>query len=254
MTGYRGATVKTLAKALSVLECFTRETPELGVTAISNRLGLHKSNVHNILSTFEHCGYIERNEQGGKYRLGYKILELSHVINLNLGLHKVVVPFMKALADEVGETVYFAVPKDEMIIYLDGAYPSSSFAIRSMMGEKAEMYCTSLGKAMLAFLPPDKAAIAINRQSMAAFTDTTITDVMALIQELDSVRVRGYSIDNMEHELGIRCVGVPVFSRDGALVGALSISGPSPRITDEAIERYALRLKTIAQQISVHLQ
>lgn len=245
--------VKSLAKALDVLECFSREAPELGVTEISRRLNLNKSNVHNILTTFEQCGYIERNEEKNKYKLGLKILELSHIINSNLGLHKVVMPFMNSLADEVNETVYFAVPKEGKVIYLEGAYPPSVFSVRSMMGEKAEMYCTAIGKAILAFLPPNEAARALSRQSMAECTPNTITDIAALTHELDRIRAKGYSIDNMEHEHGIKCVGVPVFNRDGALAGGMSISGPSPRFDPDTVEAYARKLQILAQQISVRI-
>lgn len=250
---YEETKVKSLAKALNVLECFTLQTPELGITEISNRLGLYKSNVHSIVSTFEQRGYLERNDQTNKYRLSFKILELSYVVNSNLGLHKIVMPFMQSLSDEVNETVYFAVPKDGAIIYLDGAYPATSFAMRAMAGEKAEMYCTSLGKAILAFLPANEAARALSKQSMLRYTSTTITDIETLSKELDVIRRRGYSIDNMEHEFGIRCVGVPIFNHEGVLAGAMSISGPSPRLEDPVIEEYARKLIMIAQQISVRL-
>ncbi len=245
--------VKSLAKALRVLECFTAKTPELGITEISDQLGLCKSNVHNIVSTFEQSGYLERDERTSKYRLGLKVLELSYIINFNLGLHKVLKPFMQALADEVGETVFFAIPNEGRIIYLEGAYPVSSLAVRSILGEQAEMYCTSLGKAILAFLPPGEASRAMSRQSLRSFTAQTITDIASLTRELDRIRRQGYSIDNMEHEHGVCCVGVPVFDRNGNLVGAMSITGPSPRFEKEAIQNYAAKLIMIAQQISVRL-
>lgn len=245
--------VKSLQKALSVLECFTVKTPELGITELSEKLGLYKSNVHNLISTFEKCGYVEKNPVNNKYRLSFKILELAYVINSNLGLHGIIHPYMSSLSAEVNEVVYFALPKGGMIIYLEGAYPSSSYAARSMIGETAEMYCTSLGKAILAFLPPNEASIAINEQSMTVFTPNTIASHDALINELEVVRNRGYSIDNMEHEFGIKCVGVPVFRRNGTLLGAMSISGPSPRFDDQVIEAYASKLRRCSQQISLRL-
>ncbi|MFD0717242.1 IclR family transcriptional regulator [Paenibacillus sp. GCM10027626] len=242
--------VKTLKKALDILECFSVSTPELGISEISERLGLYKSNVHNIISTFEQCGYIERNEENGKYRLGTKILELSYIINSNLGLHNAIHPPMSALSGEVNEVVYFAVPKGARIMYLEGVYPVNSFSARSMVGETAEMYCTSIGKAILAFLPPDQAIRAISEQSMQRHTPNTITDRSALLDELELTRKRGYSIDNMEHEFGIKCVGVPVFKRDGSLLGAMSISGPSLRVEDR-IEEYAEKLHAFSQKISL---
>lgn len=242
--------VKTLKKALDILECFSVTTPELGISEISDRLGLYKSNVHNIITTFEQCGYIEKNEETGKYRLSTKILELSYIINTNMGLHNAIHPPMSALSSEVNEVVYFAVPKGSRILYLEGVYPVNSFSARSMVGETAEMYCTSIGKAILAYLQPDQAIRAISEQSMQRHTPTTITDRTALLDELDITRKRGYSIDNMEHEFGIMCVGVPVFKRDGSLVGAMSISGPSLRM-ENRIEEYAEKLHSFSQRISL---
>lgn len=247
------AKVKTLKKALDVLESFSVSSPELGISEISEKLGLYKSNVHNLISTFEQCGYIERNPESGKYRLGMKILELAFIINSNLGLHNVIHSPMSELSTDVNEVVYFAVPQDSHILYLEGVYPANSYSIRSMTGETAEMYCTSLGKAILAYLPPDKAIKAISEQSMATHTPNTITDRQALLNELDLIRRRGYSIDNMEHEFGIKCIGIPVFKRDGSLLGAMSISGPSLRFDDGTIEEYAIKLKNCSQKISLRI-
>ncbi len=245
--------VKSLKKALDLLECFTVRTPELGITELSDRLGLYKSNVHNIISTFEKSGYIEKNPDNSKYRLGMKILELSYIINSSLGLHKIVHPFISALSNEVNEVVYFAIPKDPLILYLEGVYPSYSYSARSMVGETAEMYCTSLGKAILAHLPEERRIRAIEEQSMTEFTPTTIVDRQVLLQELEHIRQTGYSIDNMEHEFGIKCLGMPVFHRDGSLLGAISISGPSLRIDDTAVERYVQLLLNCAHEISQRL-
>lgn len=242
--------VKSLKKALDILNCFSTQKPELGITEISEQLNLYKSNVHNIIQTFEQCGYVEKNPENNKYHLGMKILELSYIINSNLGIHKIFYPYMSSLSNELNEVLYFAVPQGNRILYLEGTYPTASYSARSMVGETAEMYCTSLGKAILAFLHPDQQEKVIYSQSMKAFTRNTIVDFNKLQEELSLVKKRGYSLDNMEHELGIRCIGVPVYRRDGSLIGAISISGPSPRITDDVIETYADKLKICSEEIS----
>jgi DNA-binding IclR family transcriptional regulator len=243
--------VKSLYKALTILECFTTENPEVGITEISEKLDLNKSNVYNIISTFEYCGYIQKNPKSNKYQLGVRILELSRVINSHLGFGEVVNPVIKQLAEEINEVVYFAIPKDHKVLYIEGAYPSAFLHVRTMLGETAEMYCTSLGKAMLAFMPADISVRIIGKQSMTAFTPNTITERRVLINELNDIRKKGYSIDNMEHEFGIKCVGVPVFNREAELVGAISISGPSLRFNEQAISDYAGRLTACAQIISM---
>ena len=247
------AKVKSLAKALRVLECFSVKEPELGITELSQRLGLNKSNVHNIISTFEKNGYIEQNPETNKYHLGLKILELSRVISAHLGLSSIVGPLIRPLADELGEVIYFAIPKNPKVLYLDGAYPLQTLNPRSMQGETAEMYCTALGKVMLAYMPADEVTQCLAQQSMKAFTPYTITDREALIMDLEQIRAKGYSIDNMEHSFGIKCVGVPVFKSNGQLLGALSISGPSLRFDDKIIPEYASKLTTCSQTISMRL-
>lgn len=247
------AKVKSLYKALQVLECFSVEQPELGITQISDALGLYKSNVHNILTTFEQCGYIEKNPETNKYRLGFKILELSYILNSNLGLHNIVNPIISALSSELNEIVYFAIPRDGKVFYLDGAYPNAAFPVRSMMGETADMFCTALGKVMLAFSPDEEQEALLQMQTVRSFTPNTITDMDMLRIELAAIRNQGYSIDNMEHEYGIKCVSVPIFNRDQSLFGAVSASGPSLRMSNETIGAYAKILQEYSQRITARL-
>jgi len=105
--------VKSLYKAIKILECFSEKKPELGITEISQQVGLYKSNVHNIISTFEALGYVESNPDNGKYRLGTKILELAHVISSNISFRRIVLPYMHEIANQTNETVYLGIPNEE---------------------------------------------------------------------------------------------------------------------------------------------
>lgn len=244
--------VKSLSKALRVLECFSTATPELGITEISERLGLYKSNVHNIVDTFAKNGYLERNPDTEKYRLGMKMLAFSHIVTSSLGFKEAAMPHMQQLADESREMVYLAMPDSLEVIYIHAVCPSSKLLLRSIPGVKAPMYCTGIGKAMLAQLPGE-AVEAIIAKGLQPFTDHTITEGAALREELDRIRTRGYAIDNMEHEFGIKCVGMPVLSKRGQLVAGISISGPSLRFTEEQELYYAQRLKEVALKIQEKL-
>ncbi len=240
--------VKSLYKALRILDCFKPDTPELGITEISEQLGLYKSNVHNIVDTFVKAGYLEQNPENGKYRLGLKILELGNVISSNINFRKIIVPYMQQLADETKETVYLGIPSETEVIYLDSASPKNQLSTRSMLGVKAPLYCTGIGKAMLAFMP-EETADAVSAKGLKKYTDQTITDRQALLDELALIRSRGYSTDNMEHEFGIKCVGMPVRGRKGQVIAGISISGPSLRFGDEQIVFYAAKLKGIVASI-----
>ncbi|MEF3308653.1 IclR family transcriptional regulator [Paenibacillus sp. GYB004] len=242
---------KTLFKALQVLDCFTATTPELGVTEISERLGLYKSNVHNIMDTFVKAGYIKKNPDNGKYRLTLKVLQLGHVVSSNISFRKTVQPHMQELADATGETIFLAIPgEDAEVVYLDSSSPRNLMTVKSVMGIKAPLYCTGIGKAMLAYLPREVVDTVIGR-GLASITDNTITDPGALLDELNTIRLRGYAIDNMEHQFGIKCVGMPIRSRKGDVVAGLSISGPSLRFDEQTIEEHVRRLAAVIAVLEI---
>ena len=240
--------VKSLQKALEILNCFIVK-PKLGVTEISEMLGLNKSNVHNILSTFKEINYLEQDEETGKYQLGVGIFALCQSVGDRFNVRKIVMPFMQEIADQTGEMVYLAVPHEDEVIYLDAMYPVESFNLmRVILCERAQMYCTGIGKAVLAFLPEMVRDAYINKE-LTAYTEHTITDRDELMEELRRTRERGYSVDNMEHEFGVKCVGMPIFNRKGAVEAAISVSGPSLRFSEERIEEIAGILKTYVEKI-----
>lgn len=242
--------VKSLEKALKVLECFSPRQPELGIAQIAETLGLYKGNVHNIVSTFEQMGYLEQNPLNKKYRLGMKLLQFTYTINSNLSYQNFVYDVISEIAAELSCRVYFAVPLDNKVFYLNNAHYPTKFHVtpyRIIIGETAPMHCTSLGKAMLAFMNAEerKEVLSIPR---VKFTRSTIVDENELLAELNSIRERGYAIDDSEHEIGIKCLGVPVIVR-GNVVAALSVSMSSPEFDDNLIPKYYGALAKAANEI-----
>lgn len=224
-----GAKVKSLAKALKLLECFKADCPELGITQLSHMLELNKSNVSNIVSTFEQAGYLEQNPQTGRYRLGLKLLEFSFIINEKLGYQRMFHDVMQGLSRKLNAITYFAIYRRQQVFYLCNSYPPEeayNYPFRNIMGECAPLYCTSLGKAMLAYLSTDCFEKYLKLERVP-YTDHTIVEEEALRKEIALTRQRGYSLDNQEHEYGVRCIGVPIFNTDNTLLGALSVSSPS---------------------------
>lgn len=228
--------VKSLAKALHVLECFTLQEPELGVTELAERMGVTKSNIHNILSTFQQLGYIRRLPNG-RYTLGLKMLEYAFIINQNLGYPQAVYDIMVETAARTDEIVYFGLPYGMDVLYLYVVHPASRFGTlpyRDILGEKAPLCSTGIGKAILAFLPEEEWPSRIPGQPRK-FTPNTITDRESIIAELHRTRRRGYSTDDMERDMNVRCVGVPVYNKSGQLVAGMSTSGPISTMTDEKL-------------------
>ena len=149
---------------------------------------------------------------------------------------------MDMLAEQTGENIFFAVPKDTNVLYIEASTPAASMQSISISGVTAPMYCTGIGKAMLAESGETVIHDAISKP-LVSYTQYTIVAPEQLLEELETVRKNGYAIDNMEHEFGVKCVGVPII-KNKKLVGGLSISGPSLRFSDEKIEEYARLLKS----------
>lgn len=236
--------VKSLAKAMKVLECFSIKTPELGITEIAEMVELQKSTVHNIITTFQQMGYVAQNPQTGKYYLGLRCLHFGYIINNHLGLRQLFLPYLTRIAREAGETCYLGIPNGTDVLYIESASPAGITTTRAILGERAPLYCTGLGKAMLAHMPSDAVKECL-AQPLEPFTDSTITQPQALLDDLALTRERGYSTDNMEHEYGIRCVAVPVLGNDQRVIAAVSVSGPSLRFGPEDICRNARIIKEI---------
>lgn len=239
--------VKSLFKALTLLDCFTPEHPERGIKELAEAAGMLKSSVCNVMQTFVLCGVAEK-VGNGRYRLGNKILALANVLMANNEAHKRIKPFMDALAEKCNETVYYAIPSGIEVIYIESANPKSMPFVRNVVGIKAEMYCTGIGKAMLAYMG-EELLERVGAAGLKAYTPYTITNAVALRSDMEETRRRGYAVDNMEHEYGIRCVGVPLRNRGGEVVGGMSISGPSLRIMDDKLLHFAERLQKAAAEI-----
>lgn len=240
--------VKSLDKALRILDCFSQNEPELGITELSRRFSLYKSNVHNIVSTFEENGFLEKDKATGKYRLGLKIMRLAHVVSSTRGVHSVVSRCVSELSAALDEIVYFGIPYNEQVMYMEGAFPEKIYNLRWVAGMTAPLTCTGIGKAILAFAD-ERTIDAVLERPLERFTDHTITDKDVLCAELLRIRERGFSVDNMEHEFGVKCVGVPVFNRNDELLGALSTTGPSLRFSDDRLEVLVERLKETSTRI-----
>jgi len=240
--------VKSLQKAMEILNCFTRKQP-LGVTEISEMLGLYKSNVHNVLTTFKALEYLEQDEESGKYRLGSSVFYLCRALGDSFGILDIALPYMQEIVKQVGEIVYLGVPHGDEVIYLEAVYPEESvFLKRSLMGERCKMYCTGIGKAMMSKLPKELIEEYCSRP-LVALTEYTITDKQQLKEQLQLANERGYALDNMELEFGVKCVGVPILNAKGEVEAGMSITCPSLRMEDARIQELADILKYYAKVI-----
>lgn len=235
--------IKSIKKMMDVLNCFTEKQP-LGVTEISEKLGLYKSNVHNILNTMAAMDYLEQDALSGKYYLGLAVIKLSQSVGDRFSFHAVAQYHMQMISAELDETVYLCVPIKGKVYYLDAAFPNSmqSVIVSNYRDTTECLHCTGSGKIMLSYMSHDEQEEYLSKP-LERRTENTITDPEALRTELYISRERGYAIDNMEAEANTRCVAVVIRRRDGTILGSMSISGSAERITLDKIPRYAEILK-----------
>lgn len=244
--------VKSLQKAIEILNCFAKK-PSLGITEIATMLNLNKSNVHSILSTFKAMDYLEQDPESGKYHLGVAVFSLCRALGDNFSITQVAKPYLQELSNETNERVYLGIPREDQVVYLDAMYPAESTNLmRTIMGENAKMYCTGIGKAMLAYYPQETIEQYVSKE-LVPYTEKTIIDKVALVEELRKTKERGYAVDDMEHEYGIRCIAMPVLNRQGLVEAAVSISGPSPRFEEDRIKELAEMLKKTIRRIERRL-
>src|SRR5579872_764139 len=245
--------LQSLDRAVSVLDLLGESEGPLGLADVCERMDLHKSTAHRALMVLERTGLIERTPEN-RFRLGLKLYELGSRAIEQIDLRARVQPWFRRLSAQVGETVHLGVLQKSKVVYLDKVEPSNRRVwLASRIGASNPVYCTAMGKAMLAFLPPDSAAEIISRIRFVRFTPRTLCTPEALQRSLDRVRRRGYAIDDEEVECGVRCIGAPILNESGYPIAAVSVSGPSSRITQQSVPGIAEHLLRCCHEISASL-
>lgn len=243
-------TIQSVVHALDILEAFKGAAKEdLGVTELSENLGLHKNNVFRLLATLETRGYIEQNKYTGNYRLGIKTFEMGQVFLVQTGLVKQARPVMDEFLARCNETIYLAVLRNEKIVYLDICETTHSVRVANRVGAVLPAYCTSAGKSLLAYLSREELDKIFPKAKFEKFTDNTICEKSELYTHLREVAARGYALDLEELEEEVFCVGAPIMDYTGKAVAAVCVSGPGYRMGMERIikELLPLTLKAAAE-------
>lgn len=245
--------VKSVSRALHIIDIVSSQKDGLGVTEIAKQMDINKSSVYRILSTLVQYGYVEQYKETERYKLGYKFLEISSKLLESIDLRKEAKPYLQQLEKETNEVIHLVVYDQGEVIYIEKLEGTETLRMHSKVGKRAPMHCTAVGKAILAHLPVNVALEIIERKGLPKHTDFTITDRDVFLKELEKVKQKGYALDLEENEYGIRCIAVPIFDYTGSVVAAVSISGPTIRMTDERIEKLQERIRYIGRQISKRL-
>ncbi|BCG45913.1 Transcriptional regulator, IclR family [Citrifermentans bremense] len=249
--------IQAVSHALDLLEQFHDEVDELGVTELSKRLKLHKNNVFRLLATLESRNYIEQNKVTENYRLGLKTLELGQTFIKQMGLLRQSRPVLEALVKECNETTYVAILKEFHIVYLDVVETDLTVRVVPRVGARLPAYCTAAGKVQIAYMTDEELENYLPTKEMKRYTPKTVTDREELKKHLKVIAEQGYAIDDEEMDVGVKCVGAPIRDYTRRIIGAVSISGPSMRFTDERLEKELIPLvirsgEEISQKLGYH--
>lgn len=245
--------VQTLERALDILEALARSEEPLGVTEIGSRIGLHKSTVHRIIQTLCYRGYVEKEKDRERYRLGIKVVELSIKFFHDSEIRKVAASFLSQLAKSFDEVVHLVLPDDGQVVYIDKRESSQVISMHSKVGRRASMHCTAVGKSILSTLPEEEIRHILETKGMSRHTPKTITDPDVLIKQLKEIKKNGYAMEAEENEVGILCLGTPIFDYSGRAIGAISVSGPVNRMREKGIEKIGEEIKRAGIEISAKL-
>lgn len=246
--------IQAVAHALEMLEQFHDNIDELGVAELSRRLKLQKNKVFRLLATLESRNYIEQNKTTEGYRLGLKSLLLGQTFVRQMGFLRQARPVQESLARKCNETSYVAIMKDFQIVYLDAVESDLPVRVVPRVGEKLPIYCTAAGKVVAASLNEEILREYIRAGKLKRYTSNTISDPDELVDHLRSIAELGYAVDNEELDVGVKCVGAPIRDYTRKVVGAVSISGPSMRLSAERMNYELIPLvKKAAEEISVKL-
>ena len=246
-------TVQSLERSLDILLVFTHEQPEIGIVEICKKVELSKGTVFRLVYTLLVRGFLSQNKQNGKYSLGPKAFEVGSVALSQMEIRKVAYNHLEELRNTSGETVHLVIQDNAEVLYIDKYESSRSIRMSSFIGQRMPMYCTAVGKVLLANLSDNEVESICRMKGMNKFTPNTITNLERLKNDLGKIREQGYGLDDEENESGLRCIAAPIRNPRGQVIAAISISAPIMRMSDEQVTLTSEILRQTADKISFEM-
>jgi IclR family acetate operon transcriptional repressor len=243
-------TVQSVQRSLELFERLVAAEDELGLRELSEASGLPIGTVHRLLSVLVARGYVRQNPATRRYTVGFGALDLAERIRNRGGLAQQAQPFLRELVRLTGESANLAVLDGTQAVYLAQVAPPRIVRMFTEVGNRVPLYASGTGKVLLAHLPADQREALLVQLELKQFTPTTVTDREQLRIELDRIRQQGYARDHGEFEEGVQCVALPVRDASRQVVAALSVSGPSSRLTRERADAWLPQMKDMAMDFS----
>lgn len=244
--------IRALERGLAVLEALGHG--ELAsLSEIARTTELPCSTTFRILETLRQRGYVEQDESAGLYHIGFKAVQIGGAYSATSPLPQASHLVMTALVEKINETANLAILDGNEAVYIHQVESQHSIRMFTQLGARAPLYCTGVGKVLLAWRPEGDLELLLGGRRFKSFTATTITSMKDMVSELEEVRERGFAIDDEERESGVRCVTAPVRDVHGTVIAALSVSAPTTRFPKKRIASFASEVVAAASKVSNRL-
>ncbi len=246
-------TVKSLVKALNILEVLADEEPSYTLTQLSRRLHLHVSTMHRLLVNLVRQGFVEEDTVSGGYQLSYRVLRMGLRVLDRLDFRRAAQLLLRDLNLRTQETVHLAILQEGRAISIEKFVSPQPVGLDARLGGVAPLHCTGVGKTLLAYQGDDLLNQIVQSPGLTRMTAHTITGLPQLRRELERIREQGYALDQEEAVEGLRCVAGPIFNHTGQIVAAFSVAGSAARMTSARASEIAQMVRETSQQISYRL-
>ena len=244
----------TVGKALLMLDIIADAEQSLRFNNILALSPFPKATTYRLLQTMTSQAMLSYDAESQKYSLGMRLVRLAHHAWKQASLGPIASPYLNQLASEVGETVHLAQIENGQVLFIDKRHTSQRFETLAQVGRIAPAHCTGVGKVMLAYMPPERQDYALQRQTYIKFTNTTITNKEALLDELATIKREGVAYDKEEHENGIISIAAPILMSSGQVMGAISIATSTSRHTLEDLTQYRRVLDATTKAVSAEAE
>jgi DNA-binding IclR family transcriptional regulator len=242
--------VQSLGRAFAILEEVARHRGGIGLAELSKLVGLHNSTTFHLAKTMVSLGYMRQERDSKRYRVGRPLFALAASALDEIEMINLATPILEELSRESGESGHFAVRMGDSVVVIARTSGAGAFQLTDRVGVVRPAHCTALGKIILASLRPDQLKRFLERVELKPSTKKSITDPSALLRQITEIRRDAIAFDDGEFNAEVRCVAVPVYNFTGEVIGALGISGPIWRMTDQVLQSRAKLVQTAAKRLS----
>jgi len=249
---------QSLERGLAILSAFSSSRPLLGVSELAREIGLTRSTTHRYVATLAALGYLQQDPVTRRYRLGSRVLDLGFSAVNSMELRALSAPHLQALSDETGYTVNMAILDGTDIVYIERCRSARAgqreIDLDLHVGSRLPAYCTSMGKAILAFLPDEERNRVLAESELVRRGPNTLTNLAALRKDLARARERGLALNDEELAYGLRSIAAPVGSHGSGAAAAINIAVHRSMVSmEDLVERLGPSLEATAMQISARI-